>query len=335
MDTEGQLVDRIARGIFHHPDKRLVSGLKLGIGDDAAVLSPRFGLNLVVTCDSFLEGIHFLPDIHPPESVGYKSLARATSDIAAMGARPRWFLLALALPRLSANSWLDRFSQGMGSAAHSLGLVLIGGDITKSLHISVSITVLGEIAPGKAVARAGAHPGDLIYVSGRLGEAQLGLEWIRSGLSIPRRSSLILRQHFYPRIPVELASWLSRRQIPSAMMDISDGLSTDLPRLCEASGAGARIEAGRVPRIVLPPHLPPPLRRKRLDPLAMALDGGDDYALLFAVPRRKAPALRRAPGFRHIACIGEIIRQTKIVLVNASGEEEPLASRGWDPFRPR
>jgi len=207
--------------------------------------------------------------------------------------------------------------------------------MTKSAYISLSITVLGEIAPGKAITRSGAHHGDTIYVSSKLGEAQLGLEWIRAGLSIPRRIPTILRQHLYPQIPLELGAWLASHQIPSAMMDLSDGLSTDLPRLCEASGVGARLDVNQLPCVAIPCHLPRPLRSARLDPLAMALDGGDDYALLFTVPRRKVAALRRAPAFRHLACIGEITRERKIVLVDASGKENPLASRGWDPFRSR
>ncbi|HTV57657.1 MAG TPA: thiamine-phosphate kinase [Verrucomicrobiae bacterium] len=335
MDTEGQLIRRIANRVPSRPKRLLPRGLKIGIGDDAAVVSARRGMELVATCDSFLEGVHFLGDIHPPDSVGFKSLARATSDIAAMGGRPRWFLLALALPPKRTGSWLTHFSAGMGRAARSLGLTLIGGDTTKSSSISITVTVLGEIHPGRAVARSSARPGDLIYVSGKLGEAQLGLEWVRRGLPISRRFQSLLQPHLYPRIPVALGGWLAGRRIPSAMMDISDGLSTDLARLCALSGVGATIEAARIPRAALPQPLPPPLRRARLDPLAMALHGGDDYALLFTVPRRKVPAISRFAGFRSLACIGRITRERKIVLVDAAGNRTPLASRGWDPFGSR
>jgi thiamine-monophosphate kinase len=335
MDAESQLIARIAKIVSSTKGRPAGAIPRIGIGDDAAVLAPRAGKELVVTCDSFFEGVHFLADVHPPESVGYKSLARAASDIVAMGASPRWFLLALALPTAKTGGWLDRFSAGMARAARELGLTLIGGDTSRLAKISMNITVIGEIAAGRAVLRSGARPGDLIYVSGRLGEAQLGLEWMRLGLAIRGRNMAFLRQHLYPRIPVVLGEWLARHRVPSAMMDISDGLSTDLPRLCEMSGVGARIEAAKLPCVEVPRHLPAALRRARLDPVAMALHGGDDYGLLFTVPRRKAGMLRRAPGDDGLACIGEITRERKILLVDAEGKAKPLASHGWDPFRSR
>ncbi|HUO36081.1 MAG TPA: thiamine-phosphate kinase [Candidatus Acidoferrum sp.] len=335
MDTEGQLVRRIAQNIPHLIVKNGVSRNTLGIGDDAAVVSPRLGASLVVTCDSFFEGVHFLADFHPPDSIGYKSVARAASDIAAMGALPRWFVLALALPSHLTGSWLDRLSQGIGKAARELGLTLIGGDMTKSSHISLTITVLGEIAPARAVTRSGARPGDLLYASGVLGEAQLGLEWIRSGVPIPRKLPSFLRQHLYPQIPLELGAWLAHHQIPSAMMDLSDGLSTDLPRLCESSGVGARINSRRLPCVEIPSRIPARLRRAKLDPLSMALNGGDDYALLFTVRPQLGKRLRAAPGFRRLVCIGEITQERKVVLVDEAGNEKLLASHGWDPFLTR
>jgi thiamine-monophosphate kinase len=327
MDAEGQLIGRIAK-IVGTAKGRGASLTRIGIGDDAAVLQPRAGKELVLTCDSFFEGVHFLADVHPAESVGYKSLARATSDIAAMGARPRWFLLALGLPRSKTGRWLDRFSAGMGRAAGELGVRLIGGDTSRLANVAITITVVGEIAPGKAIRRTGARSGDFIYVSGRLGEAQLGL-------AIRGRKIDFVGQHLYPRIPVALGEWLAGHRVATAMMDISDGLSIDLARLCKASGVGARIEAARLPCVEVPRQLPAALRRARLDPLAMALHGGDDYVLLFAVPRRKAAMLRRAPGAGGMACIGEITREREILLIDAHGRAKALASRGWDPFRSR
>ena len=337
MDTERQLILRIARRVPSRLHFASVKNLTLGIGDDAAILSPLPESDWVITCDSFLENIHFLANAHPAESVGYKSLARAASDIAAMGATPRWFLLALALPASKTGSWLDRFSSGMGRAARALGLSLIGGDTTKSPSLFISITVLGEIPPGRAVTRSGARPGDLIYVSDTLGEAALGLAWIRSRSNSPLPNPLpaFLRRHLYPRIPVALGSWLASRRIASSMMDISDGLSTDLSRLCSASRVGARLDAAKIPIVSIPHSLPSRLRRAHLHPLALALHGGDDYALLFTVPPPQAAALRRAPGARSIRCIGEITRSRKLVLVNSAGKSQPLVSGGWDPFASR
>src|SRR5271156_3256850 len=155
--------------------------MRLGIGDDAAILAPGRNVEWVLSCDAFLDGVHFLAKSYPPDSVGYKSLVRAASDLAAMGAEPRLFLLTLALPARLTGAWLDRFLRGMGRAARLLGIRLAGGDTTKSATGSITITVLGEVARGLAVTRSGARPGDILCVSGRLGRAQLGLELARIG----------------------------------------------------------------------------------------------------------------------------------------------------------
>lgn len=333
MDAEGQLIARIAKIVPSEKRRGPASFARIGIGDDAAVLSPRGRKEMVLTCDSFFEGVHFLAERHPPESVGYKALARATSDMAAMGATPRWFLLALGLPQAKTGKWLDRFAAGMAKAARELGLTLIGGDTSRLAKVSMTVTVIGEIAPGRAVLRSGARPGDLVFVSGRLGEARLGLQWVKARLAIRGRRIAFLRQHLYPRIPIELGEWLAGHGLASAMMDISDGLSTDLPRLCESSSVGARIEAANLPCVEVPRDLPAALRRARLDPVEMALHGGDDYVLLFTVPRRRTSLLRGAPNQRQLTCIGEITRKREIVLVDSGGKAKPLASRGWDPFR--
>jgi len=288
---------------------------------------------LVLSCDAFLEGVHFVSRLHPADSVGYKSLVRATSDLAAMGAKPRFFLLTLALPASHTGPWLDLFLQGMARAARRLGMELIGGDTTKSPRISISITVLGEIAPGIAMRRSGARPGDAIYVAGELGRAQLGLELVIAGLGRKRRFAELVRHHFYPEIQVDLGAWLANRRIASAMIDISDGLSTDLFRLCATSRVGARVEADRIPRVAIPAGLPRQVRDLHLDPEQMALHGGDDYALLFTVPKAKVSQLRDAPGPSRLTSIGEITRARQIKLVSADRSFRRLVPAGWDPFR--
>lgn len=335
MDAEGQLIERIAKIVPSVKGRKFVSEVQIGIGDDAAVVSAQRSREIVFTCDSFFEGVHFLADLHPAESVGYKALARATSDIAAMGVRPRWFLMALALPSEKTGKWLDHFATGMARAARELDVRLIGGDTSRLAKVSICINVIGDVSRGRAVRRSGARPGDLIYVNGKLGEAQFGLEWVRRGLSIKGANHSWLQRHLYPRIPVALGEWLAVQRIPSAMMDISDGLSTDLARLCGMSGVGARIEPSKLPCVEIPRKVPPSLRRARLDPLEMALHGGDDYVLLFTVPQRKAALLRRAPGFHQLGCIGEITREREIVLVGADGKAKLLAAQGWDSFRSR
>jgi len=329
MESEDQLVQRTGRAI-----PSLNGGaLRLGIGDDAAIIAPTGRLEWVLTCDQFLEGVHYLSDSHPPDSVGYKALARATSDIAAMGAIPRFFLLTLALPSDKTGAWFDAVLRGMGRAARLMGMRLAGGDTTKSAKVSISISVLGEIAPGRAITRAGARPGDIIYVSGKLGRAQLGLELVRSKPDRLPRFRRVLRPHLYPQIRLKLGAWLARNRVPSAMMDISDGLSIDLSRLCGASRVGARIRASRIPRVAIPPSVAGRFRSLHLDSLQMALHGGDDYELLFTVPPRHVKRLRRAPGFRELTPIGEITRSKQILLVRNDGATKLLKPGGWDPFR--
>lgn len=329
MGRENQLVERTARAIPSHAGDIL----QLGIGDDAAILKPRRGRDWVITCDAFLEGIHFLAGIHPADSVGYKALARATSDLAAMGAAPRLFLLTLAIPASRTGKWLDGFMRGMARAARELGLRLAGGDTTRSTKIFASVTVLGEVGAGIAVRRSGARSSDLIYVSGPLGRAQLGLEIAHRAMGCDRGLRDVVRSHLYPKIQIKLGAWLARRGIPSAMMDISDGLSTDLPRVCEASQVGARIDAGKLPCVRITGQIARRLPGRARDPLQLALHGGDDYELLFTLPRQKEKLLRRAPGFRNFARIGEITRDRRIVLVRESGRSEILHPLGWDPFR--
>lgn len=334
MEPEAKLIARIKR-TFSAGGGAGAPGLRMGIGDDAAILRLPGRADWVVSCDAFLEGEHFLAGLHPPESVGYKALARATSDLAAMGATPRYFLLSLALPAERTGAWLDHLLVGMRRAARHLGLRLAGGDTSRYPLVVLNITVLGEIERGRALLRSGARHGDLIYVSGRLGSAQLGLEMLRRGLARKPGVRRAMQTHFHPRIRIALGRWLAGKGIGSAMMDISDGLSTDLPRLCEASGAGARVFAERVPLAILP-RLPAGLSElPAFDPLEMALHGGDDYELLFTVPQRRVRRLCAAPGASELHCIGEITRKKQVVLVEANGRERPLESRGWDPFRAR
>jgi thiamine-monophosphate kinase len=303
-------------------------GSAVGIGDDAAVLcrSPRS--QWVISCDLSLEGTHFHSH-YPADSIGYKSLARATSDLAAMGARPRCFLLALAVPASKTSPWLERFALGMSRAAREFNSRLIGGDVSKSSSVTICITVLGEIPTHLAVLRSGAKPGDLIYVSGTLGAAQLGLQIFVRGLSHQLSLKKYLRPHFYPQIPLSLGRMLARQRIPSAMMDISDGLSTDLARLCAASGVGARVRAERLPAV----KVPAPLLGQGVDPLALALDGGEDYGLLFTVSPKSAHRLGRLTIPGQIAQIGEITSRRHIVLLDADGHSSPLPAKGWDHFR--
>ncbi len=324
MATEDQLIERIHRR-FPNP----TNGLRVGIGDDAAVMAARKGTEWVVTNDAFLEDVHFLRKVHPPRAVGFKALARATSDIAAMGALPRYFLMALALPASCTTKWLDGFLSGMADAAGRFGLILAGGDTTKYPNVLINLTVIGEIAAGRAVLRSGARPGDLICVSGRLGEAELGLRLVQRGLHKNRQWKKLLGKHTHPEPRLALGRWLADHRCATAMIDTSDGLSTDLGHICKASGVGAKVFAAQIPLV----NVPPELQRRGLDPLQMAVNGGEDYELLFTVPKRLGGRLPGQLGGVPITVIGEIVRQRRITLVDAKGRGKPLQAGGWDPFR--
>jgi thiamine-monophosphate kinase len=336
LNQEAQLIERITKAV---PSVRGLRGgaqarrgLRLGIGDDAAVLAAGRSDEWVLSSDALVDGIHFRAKSDPPDSAGYKALARATSDLAAMGAEARFFLLTLALPADRTGTWLNAFLRGMSRAARELGMRLAGGDTTRSDQVSISITVIGEIGRGLAVMRSGARPGDLIYVSGRLGRAALGLALMEARGRADKLPASLLEPHLYPAIRIELGSWLARHHVASAMMDISDGLSTDLARLCGASGVGAQLAVERIPCVRIPAAATRVLRGKPLDPLRMALHGGEDYELLFTVPPGKVKRLRRAPGFAQLAAIGEVRRGKRIMVVDGEGNRQQLEPHGWDPF---
>lgn len=339
MNTEDSLIRRIARAVPSQVRFSGDHGLLLGIGDDAAVLDSRSPAEWVVSCDAFVEDVHFLAATYPPDSVGYKAVVRAASDLVAMGAEPRLFLMTLALPAPRTGHWLDQFLRGMKRAARYLDMQLAGGDTTTGAKVGISVTVLGQIERGpgrtkRAMLRSGARPGDQLYVTGRLGRAALGLALARRGCLKQHRFASLLEPHLYPRLRVELARWLRQNRIASAMMDLSDGLSSDLARLCRASRVGAKVWACHIPGAPIPAAA---LRvispRRAADPLPMALDGGDDYELLFTVPPENVDRLCRAPEFAELTRIGEIIRGRRVLLLDTKGKTRLLRAAGWDPFR--
>jgi len=305
--------------------------LHTGMGDDAALWTPRRGFETILTCDWFLEGTHFLREKHPPDAVGWKCLARAVSDVAAMGGMPRCFLLSLALPSTHTGFWLDQFLRGLRRAAGRFQCALAGGDTTRRRDILINVMVLGEVQTGQALLRSQARPGDVLFVSGRLGEAELGLRLIRESNRRLDSRDPVLRKHLYPEPRLTLGRWLSEKRLASAMMDLSDGLSADLPRLCAASAVGARVHAERIPAVRVPSRR----RSGGANPLTLALHGGDDYELLFTVPRKK---LKDVPDSFHgvpITAIGQITNERLLLFIDEVGHEVPLSNRGWDSFRER
>lgn len=301
----------------------------MGIGDDAAVLGPApAGRDWVVTTDLMVEGVHFLARSQPARAVGWKALARSLSDIAAMAAQPRYALVALAVPAATPARWVKEFFDGVEALARRHRVRLAGGDLSSAPQVVADVQVLGVVKRGEALRRRGARPGEVIVVSGTLGLSQLGLVALRR-----RRTAGLaraVRAHFYPQPRLRLARTLAARGGVSALIDVSDGLSTDLTHLCEASGVGARIFADRIPAVKLTRSLE---RRLGVSGLGLALDGGEDYELLFTLPRAGAAGLPTKLAGVNLTTIGDIRRQRGIVLVDAAGRERRLAPRGWDHFR--
>ena len=299
--TEVEMVERIR--LLAAPPRG--GGLVLGIGDDCAIYRPRGAPeDLLFTTDMLIEGVHFLPATHRPEDVGWKALARGLSDIAAMGGEPRFCLVSLALARWADGKWVDAFYRGLLRLARREGVALIGGDLARGPHLMCDIVVCGAVPRGQALRRSGARPGDAIYVSGALGGSAAGLE---------RGAGRAWRRHLRPEPRLALGRFL-RRLGSTAAMDLSDGLSLDLHRLCRASRVKAEITA--------PPVYPGATLRQ-------ALDGGEDYELLFTAP----PRVKVSSEFEGLPLtrIGTIRRGAPSVELDGA----PLAPRGWDHFRKR
>lgn len=306
----------------------------LGLGDDAAIVEMAHGRELVVTCDTIIEGVHFLPD-DPPDAIGHKALAVNLSDLAAKGAEPYAYLLSLAL-REASPPWLESFARGLGALQAAAGTALIGGDTSATQGpITLTVTALGLVPTGQAVLRRGAEPGDRLYVSGTIGGAHLGLRLLEHmdlaeiwGLAPEEGASLIARYQ-RPEPRTRMASLL--RQHAHAAIDVSDGLVGDLQKLCAASGSGAIIEAECVP-------LAQGARKACASELHLfeaLITAGDDYEILAAVPEAKAASFEDAAREREmsVVAIGKIVAGAPEVLVR-DGEGRPLtfAHKGYAHF---
>ena len=289
-----------------------------GIGDDCAVLQIRPGEQVLVTTDLCVEGVHFRREWHPAHSVGHRCLARGLSDIAAMGGRPVACFLSLAVPSTLPQKWMEEFLRGLLQLAGKFGVTLSGGDTSSGEKITADIVVLGTIPVGKGLLRSGARPGDQIYVTGELGGSAAVLNRLFAGKKIrPRRDD----RHFYPNPRVEVGQWLRQRNLASAMIDLSDGLSVDLAHLCEESRVSALVEANAIP--VSKPAT-----------LDQALHGGDDYELVFTVrPGVKIPGEVRGVA---LTKIGKILpgasRSFRVQIRGEEGSTRLLRAKGWQHF---
>jgi thiamine-monophosphate kinase len=303
---------------------RRQAGLALGIGDDAAVIEAD-RKNLVVTKDLLLEGVHFLLPIHPPRLLGRKSLNVNLSDLAAMGARPRYALLGLGIPLRTGTGWIEDFFAGFKSAAKEYEVQLIGGDVTRAQKVTLSVTLLGE---GKnIIKRSGARHGHFLFVSGTLGEAREGLLLLKKGAKLgeDRRVDKMLKAFLDPKAQVELGEKLSQLRAASAMIDISDGLSVDLGHICEESGCGAEVEKEKLP-------VSSELRSLQKRSFDFALNGGEDYQLLFSVPPDRLDAVSRLKKKYALTCIGKILKDKGIFLLDSRGRRKTIQPHTWQHF---
>jgi thiamine-monophosphate kinase len=316
---ERRVISRIRRA-FSEPRTDIL----IGIGDDAALVkAPR---SLLLTTDILVEDEDFRRAVHPPRLLGRKALNVNLSDIAAMGGRPLHALVGMAMPGDLEESWLRQFMAGFRSAAREARVALVGGDLSQSGKVMISVTVTGEAK--SPVTRSGARAGDWVFVSGTLGDAAQGFRLLEEGgLQGKGRGAGPLVRAFLDPVPLlELGALLARRKLASAMIDVSDGLSVDLAHICEESRVGAEVEASLVP-------ISPALRRLSKDPLDMALNGGEDFELLFTVRPAKLATVRKLSSRFDLTMIGRVTAGKKIFLVGSDKKKEPIRAGGFEHFR--
>jgi thiamine-monophosphate kinase len=310
-NAEAQMIRRIRERA-----RRKRGAVAVGIGDDCAVLRPSSGEELVVTTDLTLEGTHFRREWHEAKSVGHRCLARGLSDVAAMGARPLAAFLSLAVPASTPQAWVDDFLTGFLTLADRYETTLAGGDVSESLHgIVADAMVIGSAKRGRAILRSTARVNDVIYVTGTLGGSAAALEMLLTGKQPTRSES---QRHFLPEPRIVIGEYLVKRKLVHALIDCSDGLSTDLAHIGEESGVGAILNRDLIPIA-------------SGATLEQALHGGEDYELIFtASPKAKVPVeIEGVP----VTEIGWVAREGGIRITDLRSTPQRLEPRGWQHFR--
>jgi thiamine-monophosphate kinase len=342
MPKESEIIANIRR------KARSVEGLLLGIGDDAAVIRHTGATNLLACCDVSVERVHFRRDWASARLIGRKALAVTLSDVAAMGGTARFAMISLALPLASEKTLADELLQGMFEIADQSGVAIIGGDTSASTDsLFIDTSVIGECLDGKAVTRGGAHPGDLIFVTGSLGASGLGLALLeqgyrlRDGLESKAAESFAtddlsdclrqqaIQKHLVPEPRLRFGKLLGEQGLATAMIDVSDGLSTDLTHILEESGCGAQIDAGRIPIADCAEKLSRNLAN--LNALSLALHGGEEYELVFTARsenQRAIFALADSLTLR-LTLIGQIKRGREL-FIERQGKVELLLPYGYE-----
>jgi thiamine-monophosphate kinase len=304
-----------------------------GIGDDCAVVRASPGMELLLTTDTQEEGVHFRSQWSTPQDIGWRCLAVNVSDIAAMGGTPLGALIALCVPAKLEVAFLDAFYEGLGTLALAYDCPIIGGNITRTVgHLSVTITVLGEVPYDQSVYRSGAHVGDEIWVTGELGGAKAGLEVLRHEVA-DVSAEYVLTRYRRPRPRLREAQYLREHGRIRGLLDMSDGLSSDLAHLCEASAVGAQLDAAAIP---IHNETRQIARVLQADPLTYALHGGEDFELCLTAPPGHLATLQ--PAFtQRFQCplvrVGTIQEGNRLILTYADGTQMPLQAQGYDHFR--
>jgi len=303
-----------------------------GLRNDAALFDPAADDSLVLTVDTMVAGVHFLPE-DPPETIGRKLLRVNLSDLAAMGARPRGYLLATAFPRDVDEAWIAAFAAGLAEDQAIFGVALYGGDtVSTPGPLTLSLTAFGEVPKERALSRATARAGDLVYVSGTIGDGLLGLEALRGGLpGVPEHQRAYLAARYrLPEPRLELGRRLAEDSLASAALDVSDGLAADLGHIAEESGLAAEIEAGAVPLS--------PAARAALEAaperLPELLGGGDDYELLFTVEPGRAGEVAALAATLDLAltAVGHMAPGQGLRVRDPAGRRMTLTGSGWQHF---
>ncbi len=326
---ERALIERIRRQIGEHGE-----GVVIGIGDDAAALSPSPGRLLLATTDMLVEGVDFKRSYASPRQIGWKALAVNLSDIAAMGGLPRYALVSLGLPETTPVEEVDELYEGLTAIAKAHRVHIVGGDTGVAPVLTLSITLIGEVEPGRLVRRSGARVGDVLAVTGSLGASAAGLAILNRGKGDFDEWKELIHAHLRPSPRVIEGAILARLGV-HAMIDLSDGLATDLDHLCRASGVGGRVCLSQLP---IPEGVARAAAALGAEPWRLAVSGGEDFELLFALPSHHVPGwlveLERETGTKATA-IGEVVDAgMRVQFVNAQGESV-VFGRGFEHFSQR
>ena len=324
MTGERDLISRIRARLPAEP-----SWVRVGIGDDAAVVEAERNALEVLTTDTLVEGVHWDPRFCSPADVGHKTLAVNLSDLASMGARPRAALLSLSVTRAWEERDADEFIAALADEARTHGVAIVGGNVTSTPGpVAITLTLTGTVPPRRVLTRGGARPGDELYVTGSVGAALAGLRWLQAhptldvpGASSPAGIAECVRRYRRPEARLRAGRLLGSNRVASACMDLSDGLADAVRQVAEASGTGARIDGASVP---VPEAAAAVFTGLGADPVRAAIEGGDDYELLVAVPpkrRRALEAVRRLARGLPLTRIGELTKEPALVLIARDGRQ--------------